>query len=219
MHLPPYSSKLTNTEIDRHFLVTETRDHSIIVFQEQYRALRSEIMQRQQRRFVIFLGAIVGIPGLSGFSFSSNIATDLVLIAPAMIVAISYLFILENNSIARAGHFLEISVENFFKQVPGWEHYLHESPNDFILNNAAARGAQYSFKLLMIAYYVGAVGLSLLKIQQNFETYGSEIGLVYFLAATFLAGHWLHTTRESLGYSAQLQKTRLKSASHRGGIE
>ena len=203
-----YKGGFIGYDVDKHFLVTETRDHSVIIFQEQYRALRTEILQRQQRRFIIVLGGILGVPSLSGISISDSFAGDIVFLAPIIVVAVSYLFVLENNSIARAGHFIEVSVENYFKQVPGWEHYLHHHSDKYLKNSAAADGAQSAFKILMILYFLCAVGLAISRFYEKYPTYADTLGTLYLITAAALFLHWLWTTRSSLAFSAQLQKAR-----------
>lgn len=201
-----YKGGFSDYGVDRHFLVTETRDHSVIIFQEQYRALRTEILQRQQRRFIIVLGGILGIPSLSGISISDSFAGDIIFLAPIIIVAVSYLFVLENDSIARAGHFIEVSIENYFEQVPGWEHYLHNYSGKYLKNSPAADGAQGAFKILMIMYFLCAVGLAISRFHEKYPAPANTLSTLYLIVATGLFFHWLRTTSAKLGFSAQLQK-------------
>lgn len=201
-----YREKYGEHPIHRHFLLTETRDHDIVVFQEQYRALRQEILQRQQRRFLIVIGGALGIPGLSGLSLNNIISGDVVLVAPLIIVVISYLFALENYSIARAGTFIEISVENYFKAVPGWEHYLRDLSSFRLKQPPAAKGAQLAFIFLMIAYFFAAYIVGAKQILQH-ETSVSEVAfLLYSLVTLTLLSFWLCSIRPNLNFSSQLLK-------------
>lgn len=201
-----YQGKFQNEPIHRHYLLTETRDHDIVVFQEQYRALRQEILQRQQRRFLIVIGGALGIPGLSGLSMNNAISGDVVLIAPLIIVVISYLFALENYSIARAGYFIEESVENYFRAVPGWEHYLHDLSSSKLKNPPAAKGSQNAFTLLMTAYFVASYFGAARRILTGFENNEDVVFLIYTVIILGVFVHWLYTIRPSLSFSSQLMK-------------
>ena len=203
-----YNSTFTEQDVDRHFLVTETRDHSVIVFQEQYRTLRQEILQRQQRRFLIVLGGSIGVPGLTGLSVSDTMLGDLVFVIPIIVVVVSYLFIIENSSIARAGDFIQHSIEDYFKKIPGWEHYLKDNNrvNENIKNAHASDGAQGAFILLLIVYFISAFVLASKKIFEYFPNYGGVLWCVFGLFYGILFVHWLWNTRSALDYSAQRQK-------------
>ena len=203
-----YKGKFRNHPIHRHYLLTETRDHDIIIFQEQYRALRQEILQRQQRRFLIVVGGALGVPGLSGLSMNNAISGDVVLVAPLIIIVISYLFALENYSIARAGYFIEESVENSFKTVPGWEHYLHDLSNYKLKNSPAARGSQGAFTLLMVAYFLASYVAASGRIFDKYQQFSGVWFLLYSLFAIGAFAHWMYTIRPSLSFSSQLLKNK-----------
>ncbi|MHA6266094.1 hypothetical protein ACXYMP_04435 [Aliiroseovarius sp. CAU 1755] len=147
-------------EIDRHFKITETRDQDIVIFEEQYKSLRKEILERQQRRFYIVAGAALGIPSVSGLKISGVMEGAFMYVVPLVVVAMSFLFLIEVNGIARAGDFIDSRIENQFKGVAGWEHYLKDLRKAERLNPPIVQAANASFILLMAVYFLFSVLVS-----------------------------------------------------------
>lgn len=182
---------------DRHFRLTETRDPEIVVFEEQYRALRKEILDRQQRRFFIVAGATLGIPSVSGLKLTGVMDGAFLFVVPFVVVAMSFLFVIEVNGIARAGRFIERRIENNYRSVHGWEHFLNdlrhlsENPVDSRtehladikdledtneLNPQVVQMANRSFLLLMIVYFVFSTLIATWRLLFLHSEKGASIG-------------------------------------------
>ncbi|UWR06376.1 hypothetical protein [Ruegeria sp. B32] len=205
------------TDYDRHFKLTETRDHEIVVFEEQYRSLRREILDRQQRRFFIVAGAALGIPSVSGLKIAGVMEGTFLYIVPLVVVAMSFLFVIEVNGIARAGRFIELRIENQFKNVAGWEHYLKDLKEANELTPSVVKVANSSFLVLMAVYFVFSTIISTsglwyrdVGVSGDFfeaaQTSGAFWSLIYLviMSATFIA--WTYGMWPHLKFSAETQK-------------
>ncbi|WP_171238188.1 hypothetical protein [Ruegeria sp. HKCCA5763] len=205
------------SDYDRHFKLTETRDHEIVVFEEQYRSLRREILDRQQRRFFIVAGAALGIPSVSGLKIAGVMEGTFLYIVPLVVVAMSFLFVIEVNGIARAGRFIELRIENRFKNVAGWEHYLKDLKAANELTPSVVKVANSSFLILMAVYFVfsSLVFASRLwfrevgdegRFFEAAQTSGAFWSVTYsvFMLAVFVA--WIHEMWPHLKFSAETQK-------------
>ncbi len=204
------------TEFDRHYKLTETRDQKIVIFEEQYRFLRQEILERQQRRFYIVTGASLGIPGVSGLKLSGVLEGTFIYLVPLIVVAMSFLFIIEVNGIARAGKFIERRIENQHKDVLGWEHFL----KDHYITPAPVRIANRSFLILMAVYYlfssvVSFRRLALINFQGNvsetslydvISDWGFCCALVYAAVILVVFFCWMLEIWPSMHFSAEEQK-------------
>ncbi|MBO9409679.1 hypothetical protein J7399_19740 [Shimia sp. R9_1] len=206
------------TEYDRHFKLTETRDQEIVIFEEQYRSLRKEILDRQQRRFFIVAGAALGIPSVSGLKITGVMEGSFLLIVPIVVVAMSFLFVIEVNGIARAGRFIEQRIENHYKNVRGWEHYLKELQEAEELTPRVVKSANSSFLILMGVYFAFSAVVSThrvlfqnlaedTKVLEALGTFNGVWALAYlvFMIAIFAA--WLVEMWPHLQFSAEKHKS------------
>ncbi|WP_165610122.1 hypothetical protein [Shimia aestuarii] len=193
----------TRIEMDAHFKITETRDHEIVIFEEQYRSLRREILERQQRRFWIVAGGALGLPGLSGLKVADLFLLEFIYAMPFLIIAMSLLFIVEVNGIARAGRFIEEKIENAFRNVSGWEHFLKDGGADKGEQIPAVRLANASFIVLMLIYYLLSAALATFKLA---ETFNNVVGLLYASLMFVVFVWWIFEIVPFLGYSAESQK-------------
>ncbi|KUJ78542.1 hypothetical protein [Ruegeria profundi] len=205
------------SEYDRHFKLTETRDHEIVVFEEQYRSLRKEILDRQQRRFFIVAGAALGIPSVSGLKITGVMEGTFLYIVPLVVVAMSFLFVIEVNGIARAGRFIEKRIENQFKNVAGWEHFLKDLRATNDLTPSVVKVANSSFLILMAVYFVFSALVSASRLWyrevgdgggffEAAQTSGAFWSLTYsaFMLAAFFA--WIYGMWPHLKFSAETHK-------------
>ncbi|KIC15080.1 hypothetical protein [Leisingera sp. ANG-DT] len=204
-------------DYDRHFRLTETRDKKIVLFEEQYRFLRQEILDRQKRRFFIVAGAALGIPSVSGLKLSGVLEGTFIYVVPLVVVAMSFLFVIEVNGIARAGKFIEIHIEDELRDVSGWEHYLKRMSRDHALNPPVVKVANASFLILMAVYFLFSTLISSWKLLFLGSPSGSEIlkliwsksvflPMGYLAFASVVAMVWLKEVGPFLRFSAEEHK-------------
>ncbi len=204
-------------EYDRHFKLTETRDQEIVIFEEQYRSLRKEILERQQRRFFIVAGAALGIPSVSGLKITGVMEGSFLLIVPIVVVAMSFLFVIEVNGIARAGRFIEKRIENSYKNVRGWEHYLKDLKDAGELTPRVVKSANSSFLILMGVYFLFSAFISTHRILfqglpsettliDALGTVNAALALGYFVFMFLIFIAWLVEMWPHLQFSAEEHK-------------
>jgi|CXWL01.1.fsa_nt_gi hypothetical protein len=156
---------------------------------QQYLTLREEIRASKSRIFILMILGTLFIPaaGFAAREFSSTYASGSM---PFIILVLMLDFIMEQNTIIRAGKYLKDHVEPHIDGIVTWESWLE--------NNRTARDTDKyffgSFLLIFVLFYAIASGLAVESLclqwpeQKWYAVFAYSMGGLWFLLV--LVRHW-----------------------------
>jgi hypothetical protein len=156
---------------------------------QQYLTLRDEIRSSKARIFMLLVLGTLFVPA-AGFAAQEYSATYASASLPFIILVLMLGFLMEQNSIIRAGRYLKEHVEPHIEGVVTWENWLES-------NHRLRDTDRYffgSFLLVFVVFYAVASGSAVISIAQqwpNQEWYAAAaygIGGLWFVVV--LIRHW-----------------------------
>lgn len=164
--------------------------------QQQFTALRQEIMARQMRMFWIAVMGLLGLPMLTYFAATGT--WIVLLLVPYFVLVLIIMFVAEHNEMMRAGRYIREHIEPSVGYSPGWEKWLESNPQFRILE----RQFFACFIIVFFVYYFIAIGLAIQHLWGEAESdpsglywywvYGAistyTIGAIW--AVSTLVQHW-----------------------------
>ncbi len=164
---------------------------------QQYITLREEIREGKARIFKLLVLGTLLIPA-AGFVASEHGSTFASASMPFMVLVLMLAFVLEQNSIVRAGRYLKENIEPHVHGIVGWERWLESNPRI----REVDRFFFGSFLVIFFLFYAIATGSALKGISsQWYDHYwyagvGYAVGGVWFIIVLFRHWHYCTTTKE-----------------------
>jgi hypothetical protein len=141
-------------------------ENSFIFIQNQFITLREEIKESKARGFRVIISGIIGTPILFYLSKTYNI--DVLLFSlPAIVIIIALQSLSENHAIMRAGTYIKLHIEPYYRDICGWEKWL-SCDNDFD-SRTVDRYLSIAIMLLFSLYYIGASFLACRSLYENYN--------------------------------------------------
>ena len=156
---------------------------------QQYLTLRDEIRSSKARIFMLLVLGTLFIPTV-GFAASVYNATYASASMPFIILVLMLCFLMEQNSIIRAGRYLKEHVEPHIEGIVTWENWLESNKN----LRDADRYFFGSFLLVFVIFYAVASGTAVESLATQFRDQwwyaaaGYGIGGLWFIIV--LLRHW-----------------------------
>lgn len=155
----------------------------------QYETLREEIRASKSRIFMLLILGTLFIPTV-GFAASAYNATYASASMPFIILVLMLGFLMEQNSIIRAGRYLKEHVEPHIEGIVTWENWLESNKN----LRDTDRYFFGSFLLVFVIFYAVATGTAVESLagqfpeQRWYAVAGYGIGGLWFVIV--LVRHW-----------------------------
>jgi hypothetical protein len=156
---------------------------------QQYLTLRDEIRASKARIFILLVIGTLLIPAV-GYFAKESIGTFASASMPFVIIIMMIAFLMEQNSIIRAGRYLKLHVEPHIEGLMTWETWLES-------NHRLRDTDRYffsSFLLVFFIFYAIGAGAAIQGLAQQWPEhywYGAaaySVGGLWFLVV--LVGHW-----------------------------
>lgn len=162
---------------------------------QQYLTLRDEIRAGKARIFLIMILGTLFIPA-AGFAARASSAAFASASMPFIILVLMIAFIMEQNSIIRAGTYLKKHVEPRIEGITTWEGWLESSPT----LRDTDRYFFGSFILVFFLFYAVGAGSAVEALSQQWPEYNWYAALAYGIGGLWfivvLVRHWqsfIHT--------------------------
>lgn len=168
---------------------------------QQYLTLRDEIRSSKSRVFLILVIGTLFIP-IAAFAAKEYGSTFASASMPFILLVLMLAFVMEQNSIVRAGRYLKEHVEPHIEGVVTWENWLES-------NHRLRDADRYffgSFLLVLLLFYAIGAGLAIEslatmrtedwwfnKFNLWYGVIGYTVGGIWFVFV--LLGHWRMCTR------------------------
>lgn len=156
---------------------------------EQYLTLRGEIREAKARMFwLLVLGSVlVPVAGFAADQFQSTFSS---VCTPFIVLVLMLAFVMEQNSIVRAGRYLKEHVEPHMEGMTTWESWL-ESNRDL---RSVDRYFFGMFLVVFFLFYLVGAGVAIGSLAQRVERQWYYAGVMYGLGAIWfvvvLLRHW-----------------------------
>lgn len=147
---------------------------------QQYLTLRDEIRSSKTRIFMLLILGTLFIPA-AGFAAKEFSATYASASMPFIILVLMLGFLMEQNSIIRAGRYLKEHVEPHIEGITTWENWLES-------NQRLRDTDRYffgSFLLVFVIFYAVASGTAVESLAEQWPEHGW-----YATAAYGIGGLW-----------------------------
>lgn len=144
---------------------------------QQYITLRDEIRASKGRIFLIMILGTLFIPA-AGYAAIATSAVFAAASMPFVVLVLMLAFVMEQNSIIRAGTYLKNHVEPHIEGLTTWEHWLES-------NNALRDTDRYffgSFLLVFFLFYAVGSGSAIEAMMKDWPQH------VYYVGATYVIG-------------------------------
>lgn len=160
---------------------------------QQFVTLREEIKEGKARIFrLLILGALL-IPA-AGFVAHEYGSTFAVSSMPFVILVLMLDFIVEQNSIVRAGRYLREHIEPHVKDVTGWESWLETQRS----HREVDRLFFGTYLLVFFIFYATASGAAIEVLVREYRDFYYYAGLGYAVGGMWfvvvLLRHWRSST-------------------------
>lgn len=144
---------------------------------QQYITLRDEIRASKARIFLIMILGTLFVPA-AGYAAIATSAAFAAASMPFVVLVLMLAFVMEQNSIIRAGTYLKNHVEPHIEGVTTWEHWLES-------NRALRDTDRYffgSFLLVFFLFYAVGAGSAVEAMIKEWPQH------VYYVAGTYVIG-------------------------------
>ena len=156
---------------------------------QQYLTLRDEIRTSKSRAFTILVLGTLFVPAVSfaAQKFGGTFASASV---PFLLMVLMLAFVMEQNSIVRAGKYLKEHVEPHVDDLVTWESWLESRPH----LRDVDRYFFATFLIVFLLFYAIATGMAVESLANRYpEQYwyavaGYAIGGLWFVVVWL--GHW-----------------------------
>jgi len=163
---------------------------------QQYLTLRDEIRASKARVFMLLVLGTVFIP-LAAFAAKEFDATFAAASMPFVVLVLMLAFVMEQNSIIRAGRYLKDHVEPHIQGVTTWESWLELNANQ----RDTDRYFFGTFLLVFLLFYGVLTGMAIESLatiwqNENYNLYalgGYVVGALWFVVVVMT--HWRSCTR------------------------
>ncbi|MEK6643320.1 MAG: hypothetical protein AABZ08_05375 [Planctomycetota bacterium] len=161
---------------------------------QQYLTLRDEIRASKARIFILLILGTLFVPaaGFAAREFSSTYASGSM---PFLILVLMLAFVMEQNSIIRAGKYLKDHVEPHIEGVVTWEAWLERNQK----TRDTDRYFFGSFLLVFVLFYTIAATLAVETMAAQWPGQGWYAVVAYGMGGLWfvvvLMSHWHSCTR------------------------
>ena len=165
---------------------------------QQYLTLREEIRESKSRAFwLLILGMLLVM--VAGYLAAEHPSAFANAATPFLMLVIMVAFMVEQNSIIRAGRYLREMVEPGIQEVTGWEHWLESNPRFREVDRFFFAG----FIVIFLIFFAIATSLTLVQLEMKRPmpyvwSAGIAYGLGAFCVVVILLRHWRSCTTTSL---------------------